>query len=230
MDKPKGGQGVRERKPETDVCVFTESQKQYFVWKRILDVVISLLALILLAPLMLGIMLVIKTSSPNRPVFFKQYRIGRDYHVFRIYKFRTMHITVPKNIPTYELDNADKAITKFGKFLRRFSLDELPQLVNVLKGDMSLIGPRPLVYTEREIRALRKQQHVYEMRPGISGIAQINGRDNVSVSEKVRMDVEYVHYASFTLDFEIFCRTFVAVLLQKGVAEGRQELTDERRT
>lgn len=222
MDKPYSIAVSDQERERLTPYTFTQAQKRYFVWKRVLDVILSLAALIVLFPVMVLIALVIKLSSLKEPVLFKQCRIGRGYHVFRIYKFRTMHASAPKNIATGELDNADEAITKFGKFLRRFSLDELPQFFNVLKGDMSLIGPRPLVYTERKIRALRKEQHVYALRPGITGIAQINGRDQVSMIEKVRMDAEYVHYASFKLDAEIFFRTFSAVLLHKGVVEGRQ--------
>ena len=203
-------------------CHFTEAQKRYFVWKRILDVVIATLMLIVLSPVMLLVALIIKLSAPLSPIFFTQYRIGLNYHVFKIYKFRTMHTTAPKNTATGELDNADQMITRIGKFLRKSSLDELPQLFNVIKGNMSLIGPRPLVYTERQIRTLRKKYFIYSMRPGITGIAQINGRDKVSMVEKVRMDAEYVHYASFHLDFEIFIRTIVAVLFHKGIVEGRQ--------
>lgn len=221
MDKSHSA-NAQEYRMEPTPYLFTESQHRYLVWKRVLDVAISLIALVLLAPIMLLIAVVIKLSSPKHPVLFKQFRIGRGYHVFCIYKFRTMHTNAPKNIAKGELDNADKMITKLGKFLRRFSLDELPQLFNVLKGDMSLIGPRPLVYTERQIRTMRKEHHVYAIRPGITGIAQINGRDQVSVSEKVRMDAEYVRYVGLALDTEIFFRTFSAVLLHKGVAEGRQ--------
>ncbi len=224
MNKPIGGYVSEEKivSEKFTSCHFTESQKRYFVWKRIMDVVVSFLLLIVLSPLLLLIAVVIKFSAPKAPILFKQYRIGLNYHVFKIYKFRTMHTTAPKNTATSELDNADQAITKIGKFLRKSSLDELPQLFNVIKGDMSLIGPRPLVYTERQIRALRKKYYIYSMRPGITGIAQINGRDKVSLIEKVRMDAEYVHYASLSLDFEIFCRTFSAVLFHKGVIEGRQ--------
>lgn len=223
MDKPCETNASCKQQESALSYTFTASQQRYLVWKRVLDIVLSLMALIVLLPWILLIALVIKLSSPKQQVLFKQYRIGRGYHVFKIYKFRTMHADAPKNIATGELDNANEAITKLGKFLRRFSLDELPQFWNVLKGDMSLIGPRPLVYTERKIRALRKEQHVYALRPGITGIAQINGRDEVSVSEKVRMDAEYVGYVSFKLDAEIFFRTFSAVLLHKGVVEGRQE-------
>lgn len=224
MNEPIGGYVSDEKliAKEYTSCHFTDSQKRYFVWKRILDVVISVLMLIVLSPVMILVALIIKFSAPTAPIFFRQYRIGLHYHVFKIYKFRTMHTSAPKNTATGELENADKMITRIGKFLRKSSLDELPQLFNVIKGDMSLIGPRPLVYTERQIRALRKKYFIYSMRPGITGIAQINGRDKVSMIEKVRMDAEYVHYAGLRLDFEIFIRTIVAVLFHKGIVEGRQ--------
>ena len=199
----------------------TDAQRRYLPWKRVLDVLLSALLLILLSPVMLIVAIIVKCTSLKDPILFRQARVGKNYHAFRIYKFRTMYATAPHNVASRDLTNPYRQITRVGKFLRKSSLDELPQLFNVLKGDMSLVGPRPLIFTERDIRSLRKQNGVYAMKPGITGIAQINGRDKISVSEKVRMDADYVRYFDFSLDCRILWRTIFAVLLHKGVVEGR---------
>lgn len=201
-------------------CEWTPQQKRFLKWKRVFDVIFSCLVLLGLSWLYLLVAVAIKLSSPNEPVLFKQYRVGKDYRSFKIYKFRTMVSKAPKNVASGELENARQYITPLGAFLRKSSIDELPQFWNILKGDMSLIGPRPLVYTEREIRYLRKYYEVYRVRPGITGIAQINGRDRVTLLEKIRMDREYIRYVSFRLDWEIFWQTVVSVLRRRGVFEG----------
>ncbi|MEG1075426.1 MAG: sugar transferase, partial [Ruthenibacterium sp.] len=157
--------------------VLSQKQMRYLKIKRMLDLFFSAFALIVLSPLMLLVAIGIKIESPHEPILFVQLRVGKDYKVFKLFKFRSMRSTAPKNAASGELENPEEYITGFGKLIRMTSIDELPQLINILRGDMSIIGPRPLVYTEREIRFLRRYYGLYQVRPGLSGMAQINGRD-----------------------------------------------------
>lgn len=194
--------------------------------KRILDLFFSILFLLLASPLLLISALAVKLSSKGGAIF-KQVRLGYKGKPFKMYKFRSMRIETPKNLATRDLDNPDYYITKVGRFLRNTSLDELPQLINIIKGDMSFIGPRPVVLQEEELVEKRLQNGIDKVRPGISGWAQIHGRDKVSIDEKVRLDKYYVDNISIGLDIKIFFKTLAYVLKSKDIIEGpvKQEKT-----
>lgn len=186
--------------------------------KRVLDFIISLFALIILSPLFLIVSVCILISDGS-PVFFRQKRVGKNNELFEIYKFRTMRRGT-ENVASNDLSDANVKITKFGKILRATSIDELPQLLNILNGTMSLIGPRPLIPEETKIRELRQKYNVYSVRPGITGWAQVNGRDNVSAEKKALLDKEYVEKQSLMFDIKIFFITIHQVLCRKDVNEG----------
>lgn len=186
--------------------------------KRVLDFIISLFALIILSPLFLIVSVCILISD-GCPVFFRQKRVGKNNELFEIYKFRTMKRGT-ENVASNDLSDANVKITKFGKILRATSIDELPQLLNILNGTMSLIGPRPLIPEETKIRELRQKYNVYSVRPGITGWAQVNGRDNVSAEKKALLDKEYVEKQSLMFDIKIFFMTIHQVLCRKDVNEG----------
>ena len=188
--------------------------------KRAFDLCFSLAALTLGAVPMLAIAAAIRAETRGAPVF-RQTRVGRGGKPFICYKFRTMRADAPRHCATGELDNADAYITRFGGFLRKTSLDELPQLFNILRGDMSLIGPRPLIPEEAEIHEARKKANVYLLRPGLTGNAQIHGRDLVTPEEKVRLDTEYLKNFSFRTDLKIFVSTVTQVLREKDIHEGK---------
>lgn len=194
--------------------------------KRFLDVLLSLLAIIFLSPLMLVICLII-ICDDGMPVIFRQDRVGRGDKLFKIKKFRTMKNGAP-NLSTADFEESDEYITRSGKFLRRTSLDELPQLFNVLAGDMSFIGPRPLIPDESHIRDLRREYGVYSVRPGVTGWAQVNGRDCLSDEEKARYDREYIERRSLAFDTKIFFRTIKVVLTGKDVVEGGMNHKDKK--
>ena len=198
----------------------TRKQKKYLAVRSIIDRILAVLALVLLSPLFLVVSLAQKISAPDEPIFFLQKRVGKEAHCFNIIKFRTMKSSAPKNVATGDLESPETYISRLGRFLRDTSIDELPQLMNVVKGEMSLIGPRPLVYTEREIRFLRRWYGVYQVTPGITGWAQINGRDELEIPVKAKLDGEYVKKYGFTMDVRCFFGTFLSVLRQDGVVEG----------
>lgn len=191
--------------------------KHFF--KRFLDIIVSFLAIVLLALPMLIIAVVIKCGSKG-PVFFKQTRIGKNKKSFTILKFRTMRIDTPKNVPTHLLENPDEWITKAGKFLRKTSLDELPQIFNIFVGHMSIIGPRPALWNQDDLIAERDKYDANSVRPGLTGWAQINGRDELEISVKAQLDGEYVQKLGFFFDAKCFFGTFGAVFKAKGVKEG----------
>jgi len=182
--------------------------------KRAFDVIMSILALLLLSPLLAVVSLVVFLDD-GAPVVFKQNRVGKDNILFKVYKFRTMRRET-KNTSQSELRGED-CLTRSGKLLRSLSLDELPQLLNILAGQMSFVGPRPLIPEEEEIRRLRLAAGVYAVLPGLTGWAQVNGRANVSDEEKVALDQEYIEKKSFWLDMKILAKTFVQVLASKDV-------------
>ena len=190
--------------------------------KRVLDFMLALVGLIALSPLLLIIAVVVKLTSPG-PVLFKQERSGLHRKHFMIYKYRTMWVDAPKNKATYLLKNAKSHITPVGQFLRKTSLDELPQLVNILKGEMSFVGPRPVVYTEFNLIDERDKYGANDVLPGLTGLAQLNGRDKVRFKEKARMDGEYAANITFLGDLKLVLRTFVSVFASKDIVEGRQE-------
>ena len=194
----------------------------YPVIKRIIDFLISLTALILLSPILLLIAAAIKLTSPG-PILFCQKRVGLHRSLFTIYKFRTMRTDTPKDAPTHLLQNPDRFITPIGRFLRASSLDELPQLLNILKGDMSIVGPRPALWNQDDLIAEREAVGANDVLPGLTGWAQINGRDELPISVKARYDGEYVRNLSFGFDLRCFFGTFASVLRRDGVREGAPE-------
>lgn len=187
--------------------------------KRGADVILSLLALICLSPVYLIVALAVKISSPG-PVLFRQKRVGRGGRLFTIYKFRTMRTDTPRDTATHLLQDPSRYITRVGAFLRRSSLDELPQFFNVLKGDMSIVGPRPALYNQYDLIAAREKAGVNAVRPGITGLAQISGRDELPIPVKVRYDREYVENLSLNMDSRCFFGTIISVLRAEGVREG----------
>ncbi|MBQ7549526.1 MAG: sugar transferase [Clostridia bacterium] len=186
--------------------------------KRALDFLAGLIGIILLSPVMIIVSLIILITD-GRPVLFKQQRVGKGNKLFTVYKYRTMR-NGTGDIATEELKDADEKITKVGRFLRVYSTDELPQLFNILNGTMSLVGPRPLIPAEENIRRLREEYNVYSVTPGITGLAQINGRDNLSIEEKALLDKEYIENQSLLLDIKIILKTFKKVIHHDDVREG----------
>ena len=187
--------------------------------KRLLAIVLSLAGIILLGWLLIALCIAIKLDSPG-PVLFRQKRVGLGKSHFYILKFRTMRTDTPKDMPTHLLANPDQYITKVGKFLRKTSLDELPQLFNILKGDMAVIGPRPALWNQFDLIAERDKYGANDVRPGLTGWAQINGRDELEIDVKARLDGEYVEKLSFAFDVKCFLGTITAVLRRDGVVEG----------
>ena len=205
--------------------MFSENQKAYFVVKRSLDIVLSFLLLAILSPIFIICALAIKLESSGS-IIFRQERVGRGGEPFRVYKFRTMYKHTPNNVATNQFKNPDHYITKVGKILRVTSLDELPQLLNVLKGEMSLVGPRPLILAEEKIHSQRLKRGVYSLRPGVTGYAQVNGRDLVDEESKVNLDTEYLMHISFFLDLKILLKTVAVVFSRKDYQEGCVENAD----
>ncbi|MBE6771160.1 MAG: sugar transferase [Ruminococcaceae bacterium] len=188
--------------------------------KRLFDFTVSLLLILMLLPIFFIIGIVIAIDAGN-PVIYKQYRVGKDNKLFYIYKFRTMKNNT-RLAATKDLTEADSVITKSGRILRKTSLDELPQLFNVLKGDMSFVGPRPLIPEEKEIRLLRKEYGIYTVRPGITGWAQVNGRDMLTDEEKALFDKEYIDKQSIAFDIKIMFKTVLVVLKRENISEGSE--------
>lgn len=188
-------------------------------FKRIIDIICSFLAIVFLSFIYLPICLIVKLTSPGS-VFFKQKRIGKNKSYFNILKFRTMRIDTPKDCPTHLLPNPDQYITKVGKFLRKTSLDELPQIFNIFKGDMSVIGPRPALWNQDDLIAERDKYSANDLRPGLTGWAQVNGRDELPITVKARFDGEYVEKISFFFDLKCLFLTVVSVFKSDGVVEG----------
>ena len=189
------------------------------VFKRLIDLVLSALGLILLSPLFLILAIAIKVDDPG-PVFFRQKRVGIHKTYFEILKFRTMKMDTPHDMPTHLLENPDQYITRVGRFLRKTSLDELPQIAQIFTGKMSIIGPRPALWNQYDLIAQRDRYGANDVRPGLSGWAQINGRDELPIEVKARYDGEYVENLSFLFDCKCFFGTIVKVLRHDGVVEG----------
>lgn len=190
--------------------------------KRIVDFTLALIILASLSIVFLLLSLFIKLDSKG-PVFFKQKRIGKNKKEFHILKFRTMKTDAPKEMPTHLLDKPDVYITSVGSFLRKTSLDELPQLINILKGDMSLIGPRPALWNQYDLIEEREKYKANDVLPGLTGLAQISGRDELPIDLKAKIDGEYVVNQNPKLDSEIFMKTVFSVLRSEGVKEGKSE-------
>lgn len=196
--------------------------------KRLLDLVLSLAAAVVLAIPMAALAVWIKLDSPG-PVFFRQRRVGAHKVHFNILKFRTMRGDTPHDVPTHLLKNADSYITKSGAFLRRTSLDELPQIYNIIAGQMSIIGPRPALYNQYDLIEARDAVHANDVRPGLTGLAQINGRDELPIDVKARYDGEYAADITFAKDCKIFFHSITYVFARRGVVEGGTGTLEQRK-
>lgn len=191
----------------------------YMRIKRGIDLVLSCLGLIILLPVLLILVLAIKLDSPG-PVLFKQKRVGIHKSHFNIWKFRTMYIDTPKDMPTHMLKNPEQYITKMGRFLRKTSLDELPQIFNIIRGDMAIVGPRPALWNQYDLLEERDKYGANDVRPGLTGWAQINGRDELEIPVKAKLDGEYVEKMGPLMDIKCFFGTFISVVKADGVVEG----------
>ena len=205
---------------------FSPMQKIYLPIKRFIDIFLSLLGIIFLSPLFIILCIAIKVDSRGA-IFFKQKREGIDKKTFMKYKFRTMRIDTPKDMPTHLLTNPEQYITKVGKILRKTSLDELPQLFNILKGEMSIIGPRPVILEESDLIIERDKYGANSVKPGLTGWAQVNGRDKLDNKTKAMYDGEYVENFGFVMDLKCFFKTIFLVFTKYGVIEGSENLGDK---
>lgn len=187
--------------------------------KRFLDVVLSGLGLIVLSPVFLGMVIAIKADDPG-PVLFIQKRVGKNKKYFKLHKFRSMKMSTPHDVPTHMLDNPDRYITKVGRFMRRTSIDELPQVWDIFVGNMSVIGPRPALWNQDVLVAERDKYNANDVKPGLTGWAQINGRDELEIPDKAKLDGEYVKKISFSFDVKCFIGTIFSVARSDGVVEG----------
>nr|MBQ8244000.1 sugar transferase [Oscillospiraceae bacterium] len=187
--------------------------------KRLIDIVLSGCGIVVLAPVYLGVALAIKIDDPG-PVFFRQKRVGIHKSHFQILKFRTMKMETPKDTPTHLLENPEQYITRVGRILRKTSLDEIPQIFQIFTGEMSIIGPRPALWNQFDLIEERDKYGANDVRPGLTGWAQINGRDELPIGVKARLDGEYVENISFLFDCKCFFGTIAAVLKSDGVVEG----------
>lgn len=199
-----------------------KKKRIYFAIKRILDVILSIIVLIILCPFLIIFSIIIKVESEG-PILFKQKRVGKNKKIFTIYKFRTMRTDTPKDMPTHMLKNAESYITKFGNIMRKTSIDELPQLFNIVKGDMSIIGPRPALWNQDDLIKERDKYNANDIRPGLTGWAQVNGRDELEIPVKAKYDGEYVDKVSLWFDIKIFFKTIINVFKHEGIVEGMQK-------
>ena len=197
-------------------------KKFYIKVKGIADVLVAVILLIFLFPVFIVFSIIVKIESKG-PILFKQERIGKNKKSFKIYKFRTMRTDTPKDMPTHMLRNAEMYITKSGKFMRKTSIDELPQLINIIKGDMSFIGPRPALWNQDDLIEERDKYGANDIKPGLTGLAQISGRDELEIPVKASFDGEYVQKMSFWFDIKIFFKTIIKVFKHDGVVEGKHE-------
>lgn len=199
-----------------------KNRKAYFTIKRIIDCILSIIALVILLPFFLIFAVIIKIESKG-PVFFKQERIGKNKKHFKILKFRTMRTDTPKDMPTHMLRGAENYITKFGNIMRKTSIDELPQIINILKGDMSIIGPRPALWNQDDLVEERDKYGANNIKPGLTGWAQINGRDELPIPVKAKYDGEYIEKMSLWFDIKVFFMTIIKVFKHEGIVEGDQK-------
>lgn len=193
----------------------------YKYFKRFLDIVLSAAGLLVLSPILLIIAVAIKMDSKG-PVLFKQKRVAKGKEHFQILKFRTMYADVPKDVPTHLLADPESKITKIGRLLRKSSLDELPQIWNILVGEMSIIGPRPALWNQFDLISERDKYGANDVRPGLTGLAQVMGRDELPIEVKAKYDGDYAQNVTFANDVKIFFKTITSVLGAKGVKEGKQ--------
>ena len=201
--------------------------QKYF--KRAIDVVLSGCGIVVLSPVYLAVAAAIKIDDPG-PVFFRQKRVGLHKTHFEILKFRTMKMETPHDTPTHLLENPEQYITRVGKFLRKTSLDELPQIFQIFTGKMSIIGPRPALWNQFDLIEERDKYGANDVRPGLSGWAQINGRDELPIAVKARLDGEYVEKLSFAFDVKCFLGTITSVLKHEGVVEGGTGAMEKEKT
>ncbi|WP_195516672.1 sugar transferase [Enterococcus dispar] len=195
--------------------------------KRVIDFILALMGIIILSPILFILCIAIKIDSRG-PIVFKQKRVGLNKTHFNILKFRTMKVDTPKEMPTHLLENPDFFITKVGKFLRKTSLDELPQLFNILKGDMAVIGPRPALWNQYDLIEERDKYQANDIRPGLTGLAQISGRDELAIPVKAKIDGDYAQNITFIMDLKCFIGTIVAVFKSDGVVEGGTGTLEEK--
>ena len=201
----------------------------YSFFKRIFDIFLSLLSIIILFLPMCVIAIIIKIDSKG-PIFFKQERIGKNKRIFKILKFRSMYIDTDPNAPTHKLGDPSKHITKIGSFIRKTSIDELPQLFNILAGSMSFVGPRPALWNQYDLIEERDKYCANDVKPGLTGFAQISGRDELEIPIKAKLDGEYVRRRGLLFDLMIFLKTFICVAKHKGVVEGgTSQLNEENK-
>jgi|SRR5690554_3581347 len=198
------------------------------IFKRIMDFLMSLVGLIILLPFFIIIIVAIKLNSKG-PILFKQKRVGKNKKHFNIYKFRTMRIDTPKDTPTHMLENPEQWITGVGKFLRKTSLDELPQIINILKGNMSIIGPRPALWNQYDLIEERDKYGANDIYPGLTGYAQIKGRDELPIIDKAKLDGYYVEHMGLWLDIKIFFGTIFSIFKSDGVVEGGTGTIDKKK-
>ena len=195
--------------------------------KRFLDILLSFVGIVALCIPMLIVAFIIKYEDKG-PVLFKQKRIGKDKTTFYIYKFRSMKMSTPENMPTHLLKNPEQYILKSGLWLRKYSIDEIPQLFNIIKGEMSIIGPRPALWNQYDLIDERDLYNANSIRPGLTGWAQINGRDELDIKEKAYLDGEYVRNESFIFDLKCFFMTIIKVFRHEGVVEGGIKSTENK--
>ncbi|HEM3164465.1 TPA: sugar transferase [Streptococcus suis] len=191
----------------------------YPIFKRVFDIVLSGVAIFFFSPILVIIAIAIKLDSKG-PVLFKQKRVGKNKTYFMIYKFRSMYVDAPSDMPTHLLKDPTAMITKVGAFLRKTSLDELPQLFNIFKGEMAIVGPRPALWNQYDLIEERDKYRANDIRPGLTGWAQINGRDELEIDEKSKLDGYYVENMGLLLDIKCFFGTFISVAKSEGVVEG----------
>ena len=191
-------------------------------FKRWIDVLFSGACLLVGWPVLLCIAIAIKLDSPG-PVLFRQQRVGKDKRLFSILKFRTMRTDTPRDMPTHLLQNPEAFITRTGRFLRKTSLDELPQLINIFIGDMAVVGPRPALYNQQDLIDERDKYGANDVRPGLTGLAQVSGRDELPIPIKAKLDGDYVRQITFLGDIKLIFRTAVSVVKHEGVVEGAQQ-------
>ena len=196
-------------------------QKIYLPFKRFFDILFSFLFILILSPLYIVLFFKVLIDTKGFPIF-RQRRIGKNNKEFMILKFRSMNVNTPRDIPTHLLENPDKYITKCGKWLRKSSLDELPQLFNIFVGHMSFIGPRPALWSQEDLIKGRTDNNVDMIRPGLTGYAQTNGRDTISIEEKVKLDTYYLDNFNMWLDIKILFKTIGSTITHKDVLEGKQ--------
>ena len=210
--------GVRGHLKAVGVSEYKPGVYEKYI-KRLLDIVLSGAGMLILSPVYLAVIIAIKADDPG-PVFFTQKRVGRNKRYFKLHKFRSMKMSTPHDVPTHMLEDPDQYITGIGRFMRRTSIDELPQLWDIFVGNMSVIGPRPALWNQDVLVAERDKYSANDVKPGLTGWAQINGRDELEIPEKARLDGEYVRRIGFPFDVRCFFRTIFSVVKSEGVVEG----------